>query len=235
MPGAEGLRHAPAVDGQDGRGDDHVGERDLAEQEEAGEDHPVLPEADDLARGDVDVARVVALELRRLLGPAERRERPERRREPRVEHVGVARRARPSRTRRTRSGCGQAAVRWPSGHVQIGIWWPHQSWRETHQSGACSSDSIAKRCWLSGWKTDAPLLQRLDRRPRELVHRAPPLRRDERLDARVAALARADRVPVVLALLELVVLAEPVDDVPVGLFLRQPLESPRRSRARRAR
>ena len=50
------------------------------------------------------------------------------------------------------SGGGQAHVRWPSGHVQIGIWCPHQSWRETHQSGACSSDSIAKRCWLSGWK-----------------------------------------------------------------------------------
>ena len=89
-PRAEALRHPPPVGREDRRRDDHVRERDLAEQEEAGEDHPVLPEADDLARRDVDVARVVALELRRLLRPAERRERPERRREPRVEHVGVA-------------------------------------------------------------------------------------------------------------------------------------------------
>ena len=49
---------------------------------------------------------------------------------------------------------------------------------------------------------DAPLAQRRDRRLRELVHAAPPLRRDERLDPRVAPLARADGVTVRLALLE---------------------------------
>jgi hypothetical protein len=47
-------------------------------------------------------------------------------------------------------GSGHVQDWWPSGHVQIGIWWPHQSCRETHQSGACSSDSIATRSWLSG-------------------------------------------------------------------------------------
>ena len=57
-----------------------------------------------------------------------------------------------------------------------------------------------------GVVADAPRLERLDRGARELVHPAPPLRRDERLDARVAALAGADRVAVVLALLELAVL-----------------------------
>ena len=55
---AEALRHAPPVGGEHGRVDDHVGERDVAHQLEPGHDHPVLPEADDLARGRVDVARV---------------------------------------------------------------------------------------------------------------------------------------------------------------------------------
>ena len=60
------------------------------------------PEEDDVARGREHVARVEARELGRLVGPAERRERIERRREPRVEDVLVLRAARPSRTRRTR-------------------------------------------------------------------------------------------------------------------------------------
>ena len=89
--GPEALRHAPAVEREHRRVDDHVGERNLAERLEARPDHPVLPEADDLARGRVDVPRVVARELGRLVGPAERGERPERRREPGVEDVGLAR------------------------------------------------------------------------------------------------------------------------------------------------
>ena len=117
------------------RVDDHVRERDLAEQEEPGEDHPVLPEADDLARGRVDVARVVPLELGRPLGPAERRERPERRREPRVEHVGIA-------LELGRPALGAGVGRRPGARqVTVGArpdrdLMPHQSWRETHQSGA---------------------------------------------------------------------------------------------------
>ncbi|MDQ4018358.1 MAG: class I tRNA ligase family protein, partial [Actinomycetota bacterium] len=54
---------------------DHIGERDVAHDLEPRPDHPVLPEADDLARGRVDVARVVARELLRPLGPPERRVR----------------------------------------------------------------------------------------------------------------------------------------------------------------
>ena len=63
----------------------------LAEQLEPGEDHAVLPEPDDVARRRVHVARIELRELRRLLGPAERRERPQRGAEPRVEHVGLPR------------------------------------------------------------------------------------------------------------------------------------------------
>src|SRR5204863_470667 len=76
-----------------------------------------------------------------------------------------------------------------------------------------------------GVVADAPRAQRVECRPCELVHPAPPLRRDERLDPRVTALAPTDGVPVVLALLELVVLLEPGDDVIVRPLLRHPLEA----------
>ncbi len=48
-------------------------------------------------------------------------------------------------------GVVSSTVRCPSGQVHTGSWWPHQSWREMHQSGASARESIAKRCWLSGW------------------------------------------------------------------------------------
>ena len=121
--GAEALRHAPPVGCEDGRVDDHVGERDLPEVEEAGEDHPVLPEPDDLARGRVDVAGVITIELRCCRGPAERGERPQRGREPRVEDVGIALELAFPHSAQA-SGGGQAQVRWPSAHLQIGIWCP---------------------------------------------------------------------------------------------------------------
>ena len=52
--------------------------------------HPGDPEEDDVEAGDQDVGRIVALQLRRLVGPAQGRERPQRRGEPGVEHVLVA-------------------------------------------------------------------------------------------------------------------------------------------------
>ena len=57
-----------------------------------------------------------------------------------------------------------------------------------------------------GVVTHAARLQSLDRRRPELVHAAPPLERDQRLDAALAALAECDRVPVGLALDEQAVL-----------------------------
>src|SRR6185437_13737398 len=58
-------------------------------------------------------------------------------------------------------------------------------------------------CEALGREADTPLLHRGDRGRRELLHRHPPLRHDERLDAAVATDAMADRVAVMLALLEL--------------------------------
>src|SRR4029077_20993753 len=91
-------------------------------------------------------------------------------------------------------------------------------------------------------EADATRLERLDRGACELVHAAPPLRGDERLDPGVAAprraarmpggldpawaaLARPDRMPVVLALPQLAVAGQPVEDDLVRLRLGQPLEA----------
>ena len=54
------------------------------------EDHPVLPETNDLACRDVEVAGVEPPEIGRVVRPPERRKRPECRREPRVQDVRVA-------------------------------------------------------------------------------------------------------------------------------------------------
>ena len=188
-------------------------------------DHPVLPEADDLARGRVDVARVVALELGRLLRPAERRERPERRREPRVEHVRVAlelgRAALGARVRR-RPGAGDVAVGAVPERQLVA---PPELARDV-PVGDLLERADRELVLRLRVVADAPLAQRLERRLARLLHRAPPLQRDERLDPRVAALAGADRVPVALALLEPVVLPQPGEDASSASSCVSPASSP---------
>ena len=87
---AEALRHPAAARCVDEGVNDDVRERDVAHDLEPGEDHPVLPEADDVSRGRVQVAGVERPQVVRVIGPAERRERPKARREPRVEDVGAS-------------------------------------------------------------------------------------------------------------------------------------------------
>ena len=72
-------------------------------------------------------------EVRRLIRPAEHRERPELRREPRVEHVRVLLELAGS-AGRAGGGSASATVTCPSVAVNAGMRWPHQSWREMHQS-----------------------------------------------------------------------------------------------------
>src|SRR5262249_26440249 len=159
-----------------------------------------------------------AVELRRRGGPAERGERPQRRREPRVEHVRVA------------DELGRAALR---ARVRLGpradpmavgtrpdrdLVAPPELPRDA--PGGRLLERLDRETVLAlGMKDDLPRAERLDRRRGKLGHHAPPLRRHERLDARVAALTRADRVAVVLALVELVVLLQPRDDALVDLGL----------------
>ena len=85
------LRHLRALLVANERVDIDVAEGDLVHEIEAHHHHPGDPEEDDVEAGDEGARRIIARELRRLLRPAERREGPERRGKPGVEHVFVAR------------------------------------------------------------------------------------------------------------------------------------------------
>ena len=113
-------------------------ERHLAHEMQPHHHHPGDPEKDDVEAGDQHVARIIAGELRGRLGPAQGRERPQRRRKPGVEHVLVAaqrdRRAVFRLRPRPRASASVSATKTvPSGPYQAGIWCPHHSWREMHQ------------------------------------------------------------------------------------------------------
>ena len=84
------LRHLRAAGVAHQRVDVDRGERHLVHEMQAHHHHARDPEEDDVEAGDEHAGRVIAFQLRRLVGPAERRERPQRRREPGVEHVLVA-------------------------------------------------------------------------------------------------------------------------------------------------
>ena len=65
-------------------------ERSVLHEMEAHHHHPGDPEEDDVEAGDEDVGRVIASYIGFVVGPAQRRERPQCRGEPGVEHVLVA-------------------------------------------------------------------------------------------------------------------------------------------------
>ena len=198
--------------------DDHVGERDLLDELEAGEDHPVLPEADDLARRDVEIARVEALQVRCVVRPAERRERPERRREPRVEDVRVALELRlPALRASLRLGLGDGDV--AVGAVPDGQLVPPPELPRDVPVGRVGERVDREAVLRLGVVAHAARLQSLDRRRAELVHAAPPLERDQRLDAALAALADGDRVAVGLTALDEAALLAPGQHAAAGFLL----------------
>src|SRR5690606_25595738 len=84
------FRHLVAVLVANEPGDVDLAEGNVAGELEPHHDHAGDPEEDDVETRDEHAGRVERLQLVRLFRPAERRERPERRREPRVEHVFVA-------------------------------------------------------------------------------------------------------------------------------------------------
>ena len=225
--GAERLRHPPAVRSEHRRVDDHVAERHLAEQLEPGEDHPVLPEADDLPGGRLQVAGIEVAEILGVVRPAESRERPERRREPRVEHVGLALELlRAALGARFRLGLGH-------GHVAVGAV-PHGQLVAPPELARDAPvrrvlEGVDRVAMLAlGVVDDLAVAKRCERPLLDLVHRAPPLQRDQRLDPAAAALAQGNGVAVVLPLDELVTLAQPIEDLVAGLLLGQPFEAGRR-------
>ncbi len=86
-----GLAHLLAALVAHERMDVDVAERHLVHEVQAHHHHARDPEEDDVEAGDEDARRIVAGKLGRLVGPAQGRERPQRGREPGVEHVLVAR------------------------------------------------------------------------------------------------------------------------------------------------
>jgi hypothetical protein len=86
---ALGLRHLVAVLVGDDRRQVDRAERHLAHEVQAHHHHPGDPEEDDVGAGDQDRVRIEARQVAALVGPAQGRERPQRRREPGVEDVVV--------------------------------------------------------------------------------------------------------------------------------------------------
>ena len=140
-----------------------------------------------------DIGRVEGAQRGGLLGPAERRERPQRAREPGVEHVLVlaqrpaagaaalgrrrARRRSPRRRRSSRPAAG--------GPTTAGA-------RCT--TAGCSPSSRGRRAaQRSGWKRTRPSRTASIAGARELVHAHEPLQRDQRLDARARSGASRGR------------------------------------------
>ena len=163
-------------------------------------------------------------------GPAERRERPEPRREPGVEHVLVL----PHRRRRT---CGHVATSSRltmtllgashSSQYHTGMRWPHQSCREMFQSRMFSSQLTYTASQRSGRMRIAPSRTASSAGLGERLHLHEPLVGQARLDHRVAAVAVPHRV---------LCAARPSRARPTRLeHLRRSARAPRTGRARAAR
>ena len=186
--------------------DDHVAERHRRPSARGRQKIMRFSQRKMMSRAVVStVAGVEARELRRLVGPAERRERPERRREPRVEDV-LARAVSSAEPHSAHaSGSVSATVTCPSGQYQTGSWWPHQIWREMFQSRSVLQPVERRRVLATPGGSGRARLDRGDRGRCELApsrsHHCSEMSGSMRL---LAALAVADGVPVVLALLELV-------------------------------
>ena len=106
------LRTAPAVERDGG----------IVGDERAEHHHPGHPEEQDVVAGHQHRGRIELRQVVGVVGPAQGGERPQRRREPGVEHVGVL--LPPSGGVSSRS---DAHAFRPSGPCQIGMRWPHHS------------------------------------------------------------------------------------------------------------
>ena len=85
------LRHLRALLVADEGVDIDRRERRFLHEVHAHHHHPGDPEEDDVEAGHQHVGRIIARHIGVVVGPAKRRERPQRRRKPRIEHVFVAR------------------------------------------------------------------------------------------------------------------------------------------------
>ena len=224
-PGAEALRHPAAGRRVHERVDDDVLERDVAHQLEPGEDHPVLPEADDVARGRVQVAGVEGAQrprCRRASRASRTARAPTRTRcraRPRcgVSSAGAALGARgrapPRRTSSGRPGTARAAAGAP-----------------TRSAARCSSRARPRATRpRSGAATRGGSVTRPSRIAASAGCFSSSIEHHHcgEISGSIRFLQRSherDRVPVGLALLELVALAQPGEDPLLGLVLGEALE-----------
>ncbi len=188
-----------------------VSERDLARELEPHHHHAGDPEEDDLARRRQEVGRIEGAQLRRVVGPAERREGPQRRGEPGVEDVLVlARRGvAVGTTLGLRLGDDDLAAfvavpdRQPVSPPQLARDAPRPDVAHPVEIDALP---------LLGDDPHLVALDDLDRRLRELVHAAEPLQGDQRLDALAGAVREGHRVRVLPLAADPALIAQGGDD-----------------------
>ena len=198
-----------------------VVERHVAHELDAQHCHPRHPEEQDVEAGGEHRGGVEHLELGGLLGPAEGRERPEPRGEPRVEHVGVLAERSPALRARGEIGAGDV-------HAPVLVAVPH---RDAVAPPELARDrpvadvlhpvevGLAPRA-----RDDLDLAgaHRLDRGLRERLGPHVPLLGDERLHHRPAAVADPDRVAVGLDAVDEAELLHVLHDALAGLEAVEP-------------
>jgi hypothetical protein len=230
--GAEALRHAAAVAGLDHRVDVDVAEGHVAGELDPGHDHARDPEEEDLPRGRQEAGRVKGAQLRRVVGPAERREGPDRRAEPGVEHILLLAQG---------AATIGAALRLLLGDDQIvltGIAVPDRNPVPPPElAGDAPGSDLAHPVEVDPLplrRRDPHLvaLDHLNRRPRKLVHAAEPLQRDQRLDPLTGAVRERDRVQIGLLGADATLLAQRRDHRLLGLGDGEPGEALSRLLAR---
>ncbi len=172
-------------------------ERTLAGEMQSHHHHPRHPEEQDVEAGDEHRSRVEVSQVGGLLRPAEGRERPQRRREPGVEHVAVlGEPVVPGLGRSRLAGAGDEAV---AGRVVPGrdLMPPPQLARDAPRSDVRQPvlPGLAPR---GRDELQASVVVRRERLGRHRRNVAEPLRGHQRLDADTTALAEADVVQVVL-------------------------------------
>ncbi len=199
---AEGFRHPAAVLVPDHPGDVNRAEGDLPGEAQVGDDHPGDPEEDDVVAGDENVRRVVILELRGLLRPAEGGEGPEPAGEPGVEDVLILPdllRAAPGASRRILAGHGHPAalVAVPCGNPVP----PPELAADAPVADVLHPLEV-DLLPPPRHEPDPPVTHRLEGRFGQRFHPQEPLGGEIGLDGHLGPLAIADRVNVLLDLLD---------------------------------
>ena len=191
------LGHAPTLLIQNRARYQHVLKRSFADELHARHHHARNPQEKYIACRDEHGCRVKSFEIIRLIGPAERREGPEPRREPSIEHVRVLReRARIACSLRDGAGvlfssCDKDTpiFRVPRGNLMPPPELPRN--RPIAQVLKPVSINFLVRCF---WDEARRLFifKERERTVAHLAHATEPLRGDERFDNRLATLAARD-------------------------------------------